>query len=158
MNPEKLAKLQANANRSKGTPRRVIKKVHRPVAQDDRKLQTAIEKLALTPQPHVEEVNMFLEEGSILNFRQPKVHSSTAANTSVIYGRAEAKTMAELIPDLLKQLGPDSMANLRRLAESYQKSAAAGADSAAGAQDDDDEVPDLVESFEDVSVEAKETA
>jgi len=72
MNPEKLAKLQANQNRSKGTPRRVIKKVHRPVAQDDRKLQGALEKLSLAPQPYVDEVNMFLQDGSVLHFRHPK--------------------------------------------------------------------------------------
>ena len=55
MSPEKLAKLQANQKRSKGAPRRVIKKVHRAVAQDDRKLQGALEKLALAPQPYVED-------------------------------------------------------------------------------------------------------
>ena len=73
MNPEKLAKLQAQARTgSKGTPRRVIKKVHRAVAQDDRKLQLALEKLALTNMAYVEEVNMFKEDGTILHFRAPK--------------------------------------------------------------------------------------
>ncbi|KAK3816169.1 MAG: NAC domain-containing protein [Benniella sp.] len=152
MNPEKLAKLQANANRSKGTPRRVVKKVHRSVAQDDRKLQGALEKLALVPQPYVDEVNMFMEEGTVLNFRQPKVHASVASNTYAIYGRGQEKDMTELIPNILSQLGPDSIANLRKLAESYQKTAAGQA--ALANQEDDDEVPDLVESFEEASIEA----
>lgn len=76
MNPEKLAKLQANQNRAKGAPRRAVKKVHRPVAQDDRKLQAALEKLSLVAQPYVEEVNMFMEEGTVIHFRQPKGKSS----------------------------------------------------------------------------------
>ncbi|KAK3836512.1 MAG: NAC domain-containing protein [Linnemannia elongata] len=155
MNPEKLAKLQANANRSKGAPRRVIKKVHRPVAQDDRKLQGALEKLALVAQPYVEEVNMFLEEGTVLHFRQPKVHASAASNTYAIYGRGEEKELTELVPGILNQLGPDSLASLRKLAESYQQSAAG---QAALAAEGDDEVPDLVESFEEASIdETKET-
>ncbi|KAF9183948.1 Nascent polypeptide-associated complex subunit beta [Haplosporangium sp. Z 767] len=155
MNPEKLAKLQANANRSKGAPRRVIKKVHRPVAQDDRKLQAALEKLALVPQPFVEEVNMFLDQGTVLHFRAPKIHASAASNTFAIYGRGEEKELTELVPGILNQLGPDSLANLRRLAEQYQQSAAGrAAMAAAGAQDDDeDDVPDLVESFEEASIE-----
>jgi len=77
MNPEKLAKLQAQGRSgSKGTPRRVVKKVHRAVAQDDRKLQGALEKLALTNMAYVEEVNMFKEDSTILHFRAPKGKSS----------------------------------------------------------------------------------
>ncbi|KAF9172784.1 Nascent polypeptide-associated complex subunit beta [Mortierella sp. AD011] len=156
MNPEKLAKLQANANRSKGAPRRVIKKVHRPVAQDDRKLQAALEKLSLVAQPYVEEVNMFMEEGTVIHFRQPKVHASYQSNTYAIYGRGEEKELTELVPGILNQLGPDSLNSLRKLAETYQKSAAGQA--ALAAEGDDDEVPDLVESFEDASIEeTKET-
>ena len=60
--------------------------------------------------------------------------------------------MTELIPNILSQLGPDSIANLRKLAESYQKTAAGQA--ALANQEDDDEVPDLVESFEEASIEA----
>lgn len=46
----------------------------------------------------------------------------------------------------MNQLGPDSMAALKKLAETFQQ-AQGGADaSAEGA--DDDEIPDLVESFD----------
>ncbi|KAG0221772.1 nascent polypeptide-associated complex subunit beta [Mortierella sp. GBAus27b] len=156
MNPEKLAKLQANQNRSKGAPRRVIKKTHRPVAQDDRKLQGALEKLSLVAQPFVEEVNMFMQDGSVLHFRQAKVHTSLASNTYAIYGRGEEKDLTELLPGILSQLGPESLAAIQRIAQSYQQSAAGKA--AAEQGDDDDEVPDLVESFEDAAIEdSKET-
>ena len=73
MNPERLAKLQAQGRTaSKGTPRRNAPKPRTSVAQDDRKLQAALEKLSLTNLPYVEEVNMFLEQGTVLNFRAPK--------------------------------------------------------------------------------------
>jgi hypothetical protein len=61
--------------------------------------------------------------------------------------------------------GPDNLDNLRRLAEQFQKQAAAagGSDVAAGIpptipEEDDDEVPDLVpgETFEEVAEEKKE--
>ena len=46
------------------------------------------------------------------------------------------------MPGILNQLGPDSLASLRKLAESYQN--------LQQKKDDDDEIPDLVagESFE----------
>ncbi|KAF9200801.1 Nascent polypeptide-associated complex subunit beta [Haplosporangium sp. Z 27] len=154
MNPEKLAKLKAEAaNRSKGAPRRVVKKVHRPTAQDDRKLYSALEKMNLTNMPYVDEVNFFMEEGTVIHFRQPKIQAAAQSNTYCIYGRGEEKELTELVPGILNQLGPDSLNNLRKLAETYQKSAAGQAALAAEVIDDDEEVPDLVESFEDASLE-----
>jgi len=82
-----------------------------------------------------------------------------SANTFAIYGTGHVKELTELVPGILNQLGPDSLASLRKLAESYQAiqqgqqrpggpqgfvaPGAAGAD-----DDDDDDVPDLVESFD----------
>ncbi|KAG0225130.1 Nascent polypeptide-associated complex subunit beta [Actinomortierella wolfii] len=151
MNPEKLAKLQAAAqNRSKGQPRRNIK-VHRPTSSgDDKKLQAAIEKLGVSTMYGVEEVNMFKEDGSVLHFRNAKVHSAATSNTYIVYGRGEEKELTELVPSILSQLGPDSLATLRKLAESYQQSAAG---KAALGGDDDDEVPDLVDSFDKADIE-----
>lgn len=53
----------------------------------------------------------------------------------------------------MNQLGPDSMAALKKLAESFQQ---AQGGEAAGA--DDDEIPDLVESFDKAEVEDKAEA
>lgn len=70
------------------------------------------------------------------------------------------KELTELVPGILNQLGPDSLASLRKLAESYQaiqqgqqRSAAAAA---GGDADDSDDVPDLVENFEVEDSAAKE--
>ena len=48
-----------------------------------------------------------------------------------------------LVPGILNQLGPDSLASLRKLAESYQ-SMQKGVEGENKEQDDDD-IPDLVE-------------
>lgn len=72
-----------------------------------------------------------------------------------IYGAGHVKELTELVPGILSQLGPDSLASLRKLAAQYQNDAAVrgGADAngggaAAAEDDDDDDVPDLVESFD----------
>lgn len=127
---------------------------------------------------------MFKEDGNVLHFANPRgkslntslapllhsqypcqctdapVQGALPANTLAISGHGQTKELTELVPGILNQLGPDSLANLRRLAESYQSltarqaaaSAAAGG-AGAGAKegevgDDDDEIPELVEDFE----------
>ena len=73
----------------------------------------------------------------------PLVHAAVPSNTFAIYGNGEDKELTELVPGILNQLGPDSLASLRKLAESYQNLQQQK-------KDDDDEIPDLVagESFE----------
>jgi len=91
---------------------------------------------------------MFKEDGNVIHFAAPKVHASVPSNTFAIYGNGEDKELTELVPGILNQLGPDSLASLRRLAESYQslqkKEGGAGGEKKEG-EDDDDEIPDLVE-------------
>jgi hypothetical protein len=71
------------------------------------------------------------------------VHASVPSNTFALYGHGEEKELTELVPGILNQLGPDSLASLRKLAESYQNM-----QKAQGEKKDDDEeddIPDLVE-------------
>lgn len=87
------------------------------------------------------------------------VHAAISANTFAIYGTGHVKELTELVPGILNQLGPDSLASLRKLAESYQaiqqgQQRPTGAGATAEEDDDDDDVPDLVENF-DVEAEQK---
>lgn len=70
------------------------------------------------------------------------VHAAVPSNTFAIYGHGEEKELTELVPGILNQLGPDSLASLRKLAESYQN-----LQKKEGKKDDEDEddIPDLVE-------------
>ena len=83
------------------------------------------------------------------------VHAAVSANTFAIYGAGQVKELTELVPGILNQLGPDSLASLRKLAESYQAIQQGRQGAGAGADDDDDDVPDLVENF-DVEEQKKE--
>lgn len=73
------------------------------------------------------------------------VHAAVPANTFAIYGNGEDKELTELVPGILNQLGPDSLASLRKLAESYQNMQKGEKGEA-----DEDDIPDLVagDSFE----------
>jgi nascent polypeptide-associated complex subunit beta len=72
------------------------------------------------------------------------VHAAVPANTFAIYGNGEDKELTELVPGILNQLGPDSLASLRKLAESYQNL------QKENKGEDEDDIPDLVagESFD----------
>ena len=57
-----------------------------------------------------------------------------------------------MLPSILNQLGADSLTSLWRLAEALLKQSVNGkAPLATGEDDDDDEVPDLVENFDEAS-------
>lgn len=74
------------------------------------------------------------------------VHASVPSNTFAIYGTGEDKELTELVPGILNQLGPDSLASLRKLAESYQSlQKKDGGEGGKAEDEDDDDIPELVE-------------
>ncbi|GBB93471.1 hypothetical protein RclHR1_02180013 [Rhizophagus clarus] len=140
----------------KGTPRRKVKKVYKTATNDDKKLQTTLKKLNVQSIQQIEEVNMFKEDGNVIHFTTPKVQASIHANTFAIYGQGEEKELTELVPGILNQLGPDSLASLRKLAESYQQLNLDSQRVQSENPGDDDDIPELVENFEAASEQKKE--
>mmetsp|Transcript_16831 Transcript_16831/g.34649 ORF Transcript_16831/g.34649 Transcript_16831/m.34649 type:complete len:161 (-) Transcript_16831:136-618(-) len=128
----------------KGSVRRKKKTVSRSAAaQSDAKLGTTLKKLGATNIPGIEEVNLFKEDGQVIHFQNPKVQAAIAANTYVISGPSEEKPLQELLPSIVQQLGMDNLSQLQSMA------AQAGD---AGAEEEDEDVPDLVDgNFEEVS-------
>merc|ERR1712236_206681 len=155
MNQEKLKQLQAQVRiGGKGTVRRKKKVVHRTATTDDKKLQSSLKKLSVNNIPGIEEVNMIKDDGSVIHFNNPKVQASLAANTFAVTGHAENKQITEMLPGILNQLGAESLTHLKRLASNVSGGQGMGGmEGAGGAMDEeeDDEVPDLVENFDEVS-------
>lgn len=159
MNAEKLKLLQAQVRiGGKGTPRRKKKVVHRTATTDDKKLQSSLKKLQVSNIPGIEEVNMIKEDGTVIHFNNPKVQAALAANTFAITGHAENKQITEMLPGILNQLGAESLASLKKLATSVSTQGGLGLGLGDGSKpatgeidDDDDEVPDLVENFDEAS-------
>ncbi|XP_050219737.1 nascent polypeptide-associated complex subunit beta-like isoform X2 [Mercurialis annua] len=147
MNRERLMKM-AGAVRTggKGSVRRKKKAVHKTTTTDDKRLQSTLKRIGVNAIPAIEEVNIFKDD-IVIQFTNPKVQASIAANTWVVSGAPQTKKLQDILPQVLGHLGPDNLDNLKRLAEEIQKhSPGAGAI----AQEDDDEVPELVpgETFE----------
>ena len=154
MNPEKLKKLQDQVRvGGKGTQRRKKKVVHKAAAVDDKKIQSTLKKVALQTIHSIEVVNMFRDDGSVLHFTNPKLQASLSANTFSVMGQAESKQITELLPDILHELGAEGLANLRQLAGHMPHGGMAGMPSGMPThmEDDDDDVPDLVDNFDEAS-------
>merc|ERR1712002_202490 len=150
MNPEKLKQLQAKAESvrigGKGSARRKKKVIHRTAQTDGKKIEIALKKLSVNGIPGIEEVNMIKEDGQVIHFNNPKVQASLAANTFAITGHAEMKQIADMLPGILNQLGTESLSSLKKLAERTL-----GEKPQAPIADDDEEVPELVENFDEAS-------
>merc|ERR1712083_607977 len=70
--------------------------------------------------------------------------------TFAVTGHAENKQITEMLPGILNQLGAESLTHLKRLASNVT-GGGTGAMEPGLEDDDDDEVPDLVENFDEVS-------
>jgi len=149
MNAEKLNKLSSQVRiGGKGTARRKKKVVHRTATTDDKKLQNSLKKLTVNPIPGIEEVNMIKDDGTVIHFNNPKVQASLAANTFAITGQAETKRIADMVPGILSQLRAENFSHLKQLANVQT----VGNEFANATIDkDEDEVPDLVENFDEAA-------
>ncbi|KAJ6641517.1 KxDL motif-containing protein [Pseudolycoriella hygida] len=98
---------------------------------------------SMPPKQGIEEVNMIKNDGSVIHFNNPKAQASLAANTFAITGHGETKQISEMLPNILTQLGPEGLTHLKRLASDAVASSKLSAD---------DDVPDLVENFEEAAI------
>merc|ERR1712194_186104 len=130
-----------------GSVRRKKKAIHKTTTTDDKRLQSTLKRLGVNNIPAIEEVNLFKDDGTVIHFQNPKVQASIGANTYVVSGRAENKSLQDLLPGIINQLGPDNLANLKKIAENFSQ----GKENSKAGDDSDDDIPDLVENFEDVS-------
>ncbi|ODM93640.1 Transcription factor BTF3 4 [Orchesella cincta] len=162
MDSEKLARIQAQVRiGGKGTARRKKKVVHRSATTDDKKLQSTLKKLAVSTIPGIEEVNMIKEDGTVIHFNNPKVQASLGSNVFAVTGHGETKEVAEMLPAILSQMGPESLEHVKRFAYTGQQrfgglGGLGGAKPDAGEEgdaddSDDEDVPDLVSNFDEPS-------
>lgn len=50
----------------------------------------------------IEEVNLYKDDGTVIHFNNPKFHVGSGATMYVVSGRAENKTIQDIIPSLLQ--------------------------------------------------------
>ncbi|XP_030784693.1 transcription factor BTF3-like [Rhinopithecus roxellana] len=152
MNQEKPAKLQAQVCIGGKRPAHRKKKVvHRTATAEDKNFQFSLKKLGVNNISGIEEVNVFTNQGRVIHFNNPEVQTSLAGKAFTITGHAKTKQLTAMLPSISIQLGTDCLTNLRRLAEALPKQSVDGPGPLATGEDDDDEVPDLVENFDEAS-------
>ncbi len=118
---------------------------------DDKKLGGVLKKMQMQNLPSIEEVNIFKDDGNVIHITNPKVQSSPPCNTYVVSGNVETKQLVELLPGILTQLGPEHTERLRKYAEQIQAQESGKLGTVEEGDDDDDDVPELVENFEEAA-------
>jgi len=150
MDPEQIARnreamskrMGKQATKIGGAARRKKKTNSRTSGgNDDKKLSAQLKRLAANQIPGIEEVNMFRDDGTVIHFKNPKVHASPMSNTFAISGQNEVKQITEMLPDVLRQLGMDGIAGLQE----WAKEAKAKHDAANGSSG----IPELSGNFDD---------
>ncbi|RNA14722.1 Transcription factor BTF3 -like protein [Brachionus plicatilis] len=158
-NLEKLKRLQQQASSvvigGKGVPRRKKKIIHKTASTDDKKLQSSLKKLTVNHIPGIDEVNMFKDNGEVINFVNPKVQASLTSNIFAISGHSETKPLTEMLPTIMQQLGGDNMFNLKNLAKELEKTAQELKVNQGTEAAQDEEIPELVENFDEASKNEK---
>jgi nascent polypeptide-associated complex subunit beta len=126
VNHEKLALLKKNSELvrtgGKGTARRKIKKVTKS-ANEDPKVKNTLKKLNVRPLPDIDDVKFYMEDQSVLEFKNPRVQIQQQTSTLVVQGKFVKKTMDEVAPDLMKQMGmtESDFASLQQQTETEEK-------------------------------------
>ncbi|XP_008793608.1 nascent polypeptide-associated complex subunit beta-like isoform X4 [Phoenix dactylifera] len=112
MDREKLMKM-AGAVRTggKGSMRRKKKAVHKTTTTDDKRLQSTLKRIGVNAIPAIEEVNIFKDD-VVIQFVNPKVQASIAANTWVVSGSPQMKKLQDMLPTIISQLGMFLLSNM----------------------------------------------
>lgn len=117
--------------------------------------------VGVQPLQDIEEVNMFKDDNTIVHFKRPLskildiwdclwpwcvciVQFSVRENLLVVTGNPETKELKDMMPEILKQVGPQQYAQLKDIIKNIIPEGKAG-------EEDEDDVPELVGNFEDAS-------
>lgn len=122
----------------KGSVRRKKKAAHKATTTDDKRLQNTLKRIGVNNIPGIEEVNIFKED-SVIHFINPKVQASIQANTYVVSGTPQIKSLQELLPGIINQLGPDSVPYIQKLSQQFQNAQSGVSMGNAVADDDGDD-------------------
>merc|ERR1711981_475791 len=128
------ARFGATQIGGKGTQRRTKKVVHHQEVNEDKKFKSTIKKFGMQQLQDIDEVNMFKDDHTVIHFKKPQTSFSVRENLLVVSGAPETKGLKDMMPDILKQVGPQQYQWLKQQLGSGMD----GAGQAADADDDDD--------------------
>ena len=142
---EKFGNMQIGG---KGTQRRKKEaKVRGNKVEADKKIQAIAKKSGARKLGEVSEINIFKDDNNVVHIKKPTLEYSFKEKVSFVSGVAETKTIKELLPGIIKQLGPKQFTLMKEFAETLK---------AKDKTKEEKEAPELVEDFESVAKENKE--
>ena len=121
--------------------RRTKKVVHHTEVNEDKKLKAQVKKFGMQVLQDIDEVNMFKDDNTVVHLTKPNTQFSVRENLLVVSGKAQTKDLKDMMPDILKQLGPQQY--------QFLKGQLGNLDGKKDDEGDDDDVPNLVGTFED---------
>lgn len=127
----------------KGTQKRKKQVVHKSTAVQDKKISAVAKKANAKNIGETQEINIFRDDHSVLHFKKPKLEYSIKEKVSFVTGAAETKSIKDLLPNIIKQLGPKQFSFMKDYAEQLKKSEPE--------EKKEEAAPELVEDFEEVS-------
>merc|ERR1712166_560103 len=71
-----------------------------------KKLTSAIKRFDPKTIPDIEEVNMFRDDNTVVHMKKPQVQYSFKEQLLVLQGNPETKNLKDMLPEILKQVGP----------------------------------------------------
>ncbi len=86
----------------------------------------------------IQEVNIFKNDNTVIHFKKPAFEYSMKEKVSFVTGAHENKHIKDLLPNIIKQLGPRQFSFMQEYAETLKNTKK-------------DEAPELVEDFEQAS-------
>lgn len=92
----------------------------------------------------IQEVNIFKDDNTVVHFKKPSFEYSMKEKVSFVSGVSEIKHIKDLLPNILKQLGPKQYSFMKDYVEQLKSKDLKP-------EGNVDEAPELVEDFEEVS-------
>ena len=128
----------------KGTQRRKHEAKKRGnKVEADKKIEAIAKKAQAKKLNDINEINIFKDDNTVIHFKKPILEYSFKEKVSFVSGIHETKNIKELLPAIIKQLGPKQFDLMKEYAETIKTKDKK--------DDKNDEPPELVEDFESVS-------
>ena len=142
---KKLAEKFGNTQiGGKGTQRRKHEAKKRGnKVETDKKIESIAKKAQAKKLNEISEINIFKDDNTVIHFKKPTLEYSFKEKVSFVSGLHETKNIKELIPAIIKQLGPKQFEFMKEYAETLKNKDKK--------DEKNDQAPELFEDFESVS-------
>merc|ERR1712222_241026 len=101
----------------KGSQKRKKFVTHKAHAVQDKEISKLAKKTQAKKLTDTVEVNMFMDDNTVMHFKKPSLEYSLKEKTSFLSGQMEKKHIKDLLPNIIKQLGPKQFSFMKDFAE-----------------------------------------